>query len=1351
MHRLAKLRLLCLLCSLILSTRPAYAQGDASPPPGLEPVIHFTHLTADDGLAQNNIEAIVQDRQGFIWIGTPAGLSRYDGYRFTTYKHDPDNPNSLSHNHVRDLFEDRDGLIWIATEGGGVNKFDPRTETFSRYLPDRQNPNSLGGDRIFSIFQDSAGNFWFGGTTLSGLTRFNPTTQTFTRYRRNLDDPNAFHGDGVWDMLEDEQGQLWLTGDYVLVKYDLRAERFTHYTPPVPEEGRLAALHRDAAGNLWVGGERGLYKFDPQSGVFSHYPALRQVNDLLADETGMLWVATLNGLHRFDLQTGQVTRHYRHDATQVDSLSNDRVTRLYQDRAGLLWIGTGEGGLNLYDPGQARFSHYRHDPNTPASLAGGTVNAIYVADERHLWLGVGSVLDRVDLASGRVTHYTPETPAGAATTINAVYQDRAGFVWLGLSNFRLVRFDPGSGQFTDYPLISQAPAGPIGPPKDIVALYEDRQGALWLGVDHEGLYRLDPQRQDVRYYETPRALGTPKDVPLNNVPRPPISNLYGDRAGNIWVSTWNGFSRFDPATGVFHQYRARAGRPGPDSWIEAFLEDRHGRLWLATRDGLVHFDPRTETVIKTYTEKDGLPTAYIVGLLEDQAGNLWLSTKKGLSRFTPAGESFRNYDRADGLQGNEFSARAFGQTEAGWMFFGGANGLTAFDPAQVQDNPYRPPLVLTDFQLFNKAVQPGQDSLLARPIWATEQLTLNYDQNILTFEFAALSYGASHKNRYRYQLEGFETGWNEVDSGRRFATYTNLPAGDYLLRVQGSNNDGLWSNQEVALKVTVHPPWWLTTWFWLAASSVVAGLVFGVHRWRVSAIKRRNRQLEAQVAERTRALSERGEQLAQSNRELAVAKEKAEAANQAKSAFLTNMSHELRSPLNAIIGFAQVIARSQSLSPEHRENVSIIRRSGEHLLALINQVLDLSKIEAGRMPLNPTDFDLRRLLDDLRDMFALKAEEKRLQLRLEWDAGAPQYIRADETKLRQVLINLLNNALKFTEAGEVRVGVRTDEASETVNGASGHAIHHPSPITLHFEVEDTGPGIAPEELEKLFEAFSQTETGRQAQEGAGLGLSISRKFIQLMGGDIAVKSQVGQGSVFIFQIQCQRLASIQNPKSKIQNRIIGLAPGQPRYRILIVDDNWINRRLLLKLLDRLGFALREAEHGQQAVEIWQAWQPHLIWMDMRMPVMDGYEATQRIKATAQGQATAIIALTASSLEEDKALVLATGCDDFVRKPFHESDIFEMMTRHIGVQFVYEAPAVQPADDECGPANLEPDLSALPPELSARLKEVVEFSDMEGIENVITELRQRDANLAGALAKLAGAFAYDQILAQLEEP
>jgi signal transduction histidine kinase/CheY-like chemotaxis protein len=472
--------------------------------------------------------------------------------------------------------------------------------------------------------------------------------------------------------------------------------------------------------------------------------------------------------------------------------------------------------------------------------------------------------------------------------------------------------------------------------------------------------------------------------------------------------------------------------------------------------------------------------------------------------------------------------------------------------------------------------------------------------------------------------------------------------------------------------------------------------------------------------------------------ELAIAKDKAEVANRAKSTFIASMSHELRSPLNAILGFSQLILRVKNLPADQYENIGIIYRSGDYLLTLINNILDLSKIEADKTTIYPSNFDLYRLLDDLEDMLHLKANNQGLNLIFKKSENVPNYICTDAIKLRQVLINLISNAIKFTHQGEITV---------TVNNSSTETTDI---LTLDFQISDTGVGIAPAELSKLFTAFSQTQAGKEMQEGTGLGLAISRKFVQLMGGDIAVTSELRKGTTFKFYIQAKLGQQSNSNAVEKHSRILGLAPGQPIYKILAVDDKAINRQLLIKLLEPLGFEMREASNGQEAITIWDEWEPHLIWMDMRMPVMDGYEATKHIKSTIKGNATAVIALTASVLEEEKAIVLSAGCDDFLRKPFTEHTIFDTLFKHLGVKFIYEEIGKDEIRDRVDNMLKSEDLRIMSDEWIMRLYEGSLDADVNLMMQLIKEIPDIENYLQKSLTQLVNQSNFEKI-ADLAEP
>ncbi|XZO03299.1 MAG: ATP-binding protein [Microcoleus sp.] len=553
----------------------------------------------------------------------------------------------------------------------------------------------------------------------------------------------------------------------------------------------------------------------------------------------------------------------------------------------------------------------------------------------------------------------------------------------------------------------------------------------------------------------------------------------------------------------------------------------------------------------------------------------------------------------------------------------------------------------------------------------------------------------------------------------------------------------------------------------------------------------------------------------------------AEAANRAKSTFLANMSHELRTPLNAILGFSQLMQHSTNLNLQDQENLRIINRSGEHLLTLINQVLDLAKIEVGRITLNPIEFELKSLLNEVEEMFQLQAQEKQLQLIFQCSTNVPPYLRADEVKLRQVLINLLSNAMKFTKEGGISLRISSVFSNENQQflppfppkgereGGSGlpnspspipSPVTHspqgggrgglpnspspiPSPVThspqgggrgglpnspsanspspnphpplggagggwdargglpnhqLHFEIEDTGCGMAPDELDKLFQAFVQTQTGASYQQGTGLGLAISQQFVKLMGGQIAVRSQVGCGTTFTFDIPVTVVdASTIKPK-QLSRQVLGLEPNQPTYRILIVDDRADLRQLLVKMLNRFEFELQEASNGIEAIEVWSSFEPHLIFMDMRMPIMDGYEATKRIKANVKGQATAIVAVSASSAEKGRTIVISDDYDDFIRKPFREAEIFDALHKHLGVRYIYDEP--QNAQELNQTEALTPEaLAGLPTDWLMSLEQATIECDLELILTQIDQIRDRHESLANALTALANEFLFNQIL------
>jgi ligand-binding sensor domain-containing protein/signal transduction histidine kinase len=849
--------------------------------------VQFDHLSVSQGLSNNTVFAILQDRQGFMWFGTRDGLNRFDGYSYKVYKHDPRNSKSLNNNGILTLYEDNSGTLWIGTSGG-LDKFDRTTESFTLYQEEPRNAKSLSNNEVRAIYGDKAGNLWVGGS--NGLNKLDRTTGEFARYQYDPQNSNSLSYHFVSAICEDTMGVeedknvLWIgTGNVAggggLNKFQPSTGRFTHYRHDPKNPNSLSndivwTLHIDRSGVLWVGTNSGLDKFDRATRSFLHYrfspeshEGLRSnyIQSICEDRTGALWITTwAGGLSKFDKMTGRFT-NYKPDEQNPKSLSNINVMSSYEDKSGILWFGTWERGVNTYDRRLCRFVHFARKKHNGGDMMSNDVHSIYEDKSATLWVGTRAGLNKLALADGgttwAVTRYTsnqyPMSPG--YNTVFSIFQDPdelGSTLWIGTYG-GLNKFDRVTGKFTMYSYVPRKPNDVWSPAFQILP---DGRSALWITGD--GLNRFDRHtRRYTRFLHDPQ---NAKSLSNNSV-----GAMFQDGTGVLWVGSVDGLDGFDCTTESFVHYKHDPDNPRTlsdnhvtsiyGSRLDSSLElGRDSLLWIGTTDGLNAFD-RTTGTFTPFTEKDGLSNTAIKAIMRDGKGNLWISTNRGLSKFSPRTRSFKNYDASDGLLIAAFNERSSFQNRSGEMYFGGVNGFVRFHPDSIKDNPNVPPVVITAFKKFDKLVQ------LDSSISNKRILSLDHNDNVISFEFASLSYTSPEKNQYAYKLEGFDPDWVYCGT-RRYAIYTNLDGGKYTFRVKGSNNDGVWNETGTSIAVIVTPPFWKTWWFitfiWLSIAGTGAGTVRYVE---ITKLRRKMRVLEQQQAlekERLRISSDLHDELA---------------------------------------------------------------------------------------------------------------------------------------------------------------------------------------------------------------------------------------------------------------------------------------------------------------------------------------------------------------------------------------------------------------------------------------------------------------------------------------------------------
>jgi len=1091
-----------------------------------EDYIRFEHISTGQGLSQDVVTCILQDRRGFMWFGTQNGLDRFDGYTFKTYKDKPKGESTLPANYVMFIYEDSSGNLWVGTNGGGLSLFDSERETFIRcgYMNDSDPDPGHDIEAITSIHEDRNGIFWIG--SMGGLLRFDPKKQDWTRFFHQPGIPGTLSNNSIRTIFQDKTGIMWIgTEGGGLNSFDPQTGVFTHYLKQSDDAGSLSdnyvrAVFEDSSGNLWIGTQGGLDRLDRKTNTFIHYRhspgKARSLSDnniraIYEDSQGRLWIGTNSGgLNQLKSISEGTFIHYGYQPSNPHSLSHNSVLSLIEDNTNCIWIGTFGGGVNRIDPQLQRFVHIIGEPGQPNNLSSNDVSCFYQDKELNLWIGTyDRGLNRYDLTTGKTRFYNYERNDPKSLSSNevmAIHEDKHGVLWIGTQVGGINCFNRDTEEFTRYKYQEGTNKGPGS--NYIFCFCEDQDENLWIGTWKGGLNLFLPEKNEFVYYKNEP--GNPKSISGNEV-----TFIHADReqVEFLWVGTYNrGLEYFNRYTGDFEHYSHDPGNSNSlshDSVLSIYISPLHPEIvWVGTfGGGLNKFNKKTNQW-QFYTEEDGLSNNTVLGILEDRNKNLWMSTINGLSRFDPETGEFINYYAEDGLQRNEFNQGAFYKGRDGKFYFGGSNGFNFFTPDKIKKNAHVPPVVITNFVVLNI-----EDFKPEKSILETDEITLSY-RDTFSFEFAALNYTAPAKNQYAYKLEseGEDKEWIKLGYKREI-TFSSVSPGKYVFRVKGSNNDDTWNEKGASLKVIITPPFYSTLWFRILLGLTAVGMLLVMYKLRVRRYKVQKRNLEIEVAKRTREIrkqkeiiEEKNTQLEVSNRELKNSERELRELNATKDKFFSIISHDLRNHLTALLGFSDMLYRSfQKFDDEKKYKYSrSIDRAAKDLYDLLENLLQWARTQTGVLQCKPRAFDLGILIPEIISTYSINAKKKNINL--SWEIHRNTYAYADKNMVRTVMRNLISNAIKFTEKdGDVRV---------SANGKDGF---------VEISVLDTGIGLSSEKKDRMFRIGKARSTrGTAKEKGTGLGLIICKEFVDKNNGRIWFDSPIpdgsDKGSVFHFTL-----------------------------------------------------------------------------------------------------------------------------------------------------------------------------------------------------------------------------------------
>jgi len=1177
----------------------------------------FENYSVSNGLFDEKIHCVFQDSKGLIWLGTDYGVTRFDGYEFTQLNLNSDKCIILTKSLIRTIYEDPNGIIWIGSDFEGIFKYDRKANTLKQYKDKGFTHNS-----VWAIVQDSMQNLWLG--TEGGITYFNPSTESV---EHTITVGNNSHMPGNWvrKIFIKNNNEFWLGTDKGIAVFDndFNFKRaFLTGLAYKARENEVWEIFQDGSHDIWVGTYlAGLLKYTRKTNSFetieldANNSRAITVRSIIQDKNGDLWFGTRGGLYSLNKGTNKKC-YYKNEDNNSYSLIHNSVLNLQLDKKGDLWVGT-RNGLSYLNFDKQAFGYISANKDNSGNLNDGEVYSIWEDDLENLWFGTESGgINIYNPKKEQISYVTTENGL-SINCIKALCPDNNGNVLVGTYLGGLNVYNPKTGNCKVFRHKANNPNSISG--DEVWAIIKDSENKIWVGTSG-GLDLFDEKREVFIHFGDKYNLKQ-------------VSMIFEDKNRNFWIYS----ASTEQMTLVFPDGKYKQ----LDVKSRAMCEDIDGNLWLATLgSGLLKLNKKGD-VIDKYTMTEGLTSNVLQGIVNINNEVLWLSSNNGISKFDIDKKEFKNFFISDGLLNDKFNYAAFCKTKSNSLAFGGKKGVDFVYLDRINKNEYIPTIIITKFRLFNKEVLLTDtigNKLLSNLISETNKLELDYDQNMISFDFAALNYANSNKNKYLYKLEGFDKEWNDIGTSR-VATYTNLDYGEYIFKVIGSNNDNVYNEKGVELSIIIHPPVWKTIWFRFLALCALIILVFLIFRM----IHNREKLKHELIYER---------QAARNIHEL----------DRLKHQFFMNISHEIRTPLSLIIGPLDKILSMNMDNAVVATNLKLIKRNTVNLKKLVNQLLDYRKIETGNLKLDLQKGNIRVFVEEIVDSFRYSAQDKDIDLRFN-SSQKSIFTNFDADKLEKILNNLISNAIKYTQvSGKISITV-TLVFADDIEGGNLLIPQFDIDQTMHkryvkIKVVDSGIGISAEDLPKIFDRFRRIkQEGKERIQGAGIGLALTKELVKIHNGHLKVRSELGQGSRFsiflpfdenVHEGELEDVAKEQEKRIELEKQELNRIKNQAI--ALVIDDN-VDLRSFIKSHFEPDFKVFEAKNGKDGWEQALETIPDIVIADVMMPIMDGNELCKKLKHDERTSHIPIIMLSALGSSENQLAGIDAGADDYLTKPF----------------------------------------------------------------------------------------------------